>query len=92
MLPHVLRYNHAVNGARQAALAAAMGDTATPLAEQVAALVASLALPGRLRDAEVPKSLLPTIAEESLLDLWVKTNPRPLDSAAAVLPLLEAAW
>ncbi len=92
MLPHVLRYNHAVNGARQAALAAAMGDTATPLAEQVAALVASLALPARLRDAEGPKSLLPTIAEESLLDLWVKTNPRPLDSAAAVLPLLEAAW
>ncbi len=92
MLPHVLRYNHPVNGARQAALAAAMGDTATPLAEQVAALVASLGLPGRLRDAEVPKALLPTIAEESLLDLWVKTNPRPLEGAAAVLPLLEAAW
>lgn len=92
MLPHVLRYNHPVNGARQAALAAAMGDTTTPLAEQIAALVASLGLPGRLRDAEVAKSLLPTLAEESLLDLWVKTNPRPLDGAAAVLPLLEAAW
>ncbi|MEQ8664064.1 MAG: iron-containing alcohol dehydrogenase, partial [Gammaproteobacteria bacterium] len=92
MLPHVLRYNHPENGARQATLAAAMGDATTPLAEQVAALVASLGLPGRLRDADVPRDLLATIAAESMLDLWVKTNPRTLADAGAVLPLLEAAW
>ncbi|MEQ8233032.1 MAG: iron-containing alcohol dehydrogenase [Gammaproteobacteria bacterium] len=92
MLPHVLRYNHAVNGARQAALAANMGDAATPLADQVAALVAALGLPGRLRDADVPRERLAMIAEESLRDRWVTTNPRPLDGAPAVLALLEAAW
>ncbi|MGE0484001.1 MAG: iron-containing alcohol dehydrogenase [Gammaproteobacteria bacterium] len=91
MLPHVLRYNHSVNGARQAELAAAMGDATTPLADQVQALVAALGLPGRLRDAGVAREQLPTLAEESLLDLWVPTNPRPLD-AAAILGLLEAAW
>jgi maleylacetate reductase len=91
MLPHVLRYNHTVNGARQAELAAAMGDAATPLADQIQALVAALGLPGRLRDAAVPHELLPTLAEESLLDLWIPTNPRPLDGAA-ILGLLEAAW
>ncbi|MCB1749494.1 MAG: iron-containing alcohol dehydrogenase [Gammaproteobacteria bacterium] len=91
MLPHVLRYNAAFNGVRQAELAAAMGDSTTPLADQVQALVAALGLPGRLRDAEVPRDLLPTIAEEAMLDLWIPTNPRPL-TRAEVLALLEAAW
>ncbi len=92
MLPHVLRYNHAVNADAQAALAEAMGDVDTPLADQVERLVASLDLPGRLRDAEVPRELLPTIAEESMLDLWIKTNPRPIAGPGDILPLLEAAW
>ncbi|MEX2481477.1 MAG: iron-containing alcohol dehydrogenase [Gammaproteobacteria bacterium] len=92
MLPHVLRYNAAVNATRQRALAEAMGDTAIPLADQIQALVASLGLPGSLRDAEVPRDLLPTIAEEAMLDFWVKTNPRPIDGPQDVLPLLEAAW
>lgn len=92
MLPHVLRYNAAVNATRQEALAAAMGDAVTPVADQIQALVASLGLPGRLRDADVPRALLPTIAAESMHDLWVKTNPRPLAGPEDVLPLLEAAW
>ena len=92
MLPHVLRYNAAVNAERQAALAAAMGDADTPVADQVAALVSTLELPGRLRDAEVPRELLPKIAEESMLDMWIKTNPRRINGPRDILPLLEAAW
>jgi maleylacetate reductase len=92
MLPHVLRYNLPVNGERQAALAEAMGDSKTPAADQIQALVASLDLPGRLRDANVAEDILQTIAEESMFDMWIKTNPRPFNSPADVLPLLKAAW
>ena len=92
MLPHVLRYNNAVNGERQAILAAAMGDPDTSAADQIQALVASLDLPGRLRDAGVSKEILPTIAEESMLDMWIPTNPRTIAGPQDVLPLLQAAW
>jgi len=92
MLPHVLRYNLAVNADRQASLAAAMGSPGEAAADIVQALVASLGLPGRLRDANVPRDLLPRIAEESMRDMWIPTNPRPLTAAAQVLALLEAAW
>ncbi|MGR9089844.1 MAG: iron-containing alcohol dehydrogenase, partial [Gammaproteobacteria bacterium] len=92
MLPHVLRYNESVNGERQAILAAAMGDPDTSAADQIQALVASLDLPGRLRDAGVGEEILPTIAEESMLDMWIPTNPRPIEGPQDVLPLLQAAW
>lgn len=92
MLPHILRHNLSVNGPRQRALAAAMGAPETPAADLVQQLVADLGLPGRLRDAQVPRALLPTIAEEAMHDLWVKTNPRPIPGPATVLELLEAAW
>jgi maleylacetate reductase len=92
MLPHVLRHNFSVNGDRQTILAEAMGDANTSSADQIQALVASLDLPGRLRDADVERSILPTIAEESMLDMWIPTNPRPINGPEDVLPLLEAAW
>jgi len=92
MLPHVLRHNFFVNGDRQTILAEAMGDANQSSADQIQALVASLDLPGRLRDADVERSILPTIAEESMLDMWIPTNPRPINGPEDVLPLLEAAW
>lgn len=92
MLPHVLRYNLSVNGERQAALAEAMGDANTSAADQIQALVRDLDLPGRLRDCDVPRELLPTLAEESMHDMWIPTNPRSITGPADVLPLLESAW
>ena len=64
----------------------------TDVLHVIATLVASLDLPGRLRDAEVPRDILPTIAEESMRDMWIPTNPRAIKSPADVMPLLEAAW
>jgi len=92
MLPHVLRYNSSTNADSQAILAAAMGNLDHPLADQVQSLVSELELPGRLRDAGVPKDLLPTLAEESMLDIWIATNPRFLGTSADILNLLEDAW
>ncbi len=69
-----------------------LGRPGVPAADAVAGLVAALGLPGRLREVNVARDLLPRIAEESMHDRWLHTNPRPLDGPAAVLEILESAW
>ena len=92
MLPHVLRHNAAVNAARQAWVSEALGEPDRPAADVVGELVAALGLPGRLRDVGVREDQLDRIAEGSMHDRWVRTNPRGIEGPAAVRRLLEAAW
>jgi maleylacetate reductase len=92
MLPHVLRFNHAVNADRQALVSEALGRASEPAAEAVAGLIAALGLPARLRDVGVKPEQLDTIAEHSMHDRWVHTNPRKIDGPAVVRTLLDAAW
>ena len=92
MLPHVLRFNHEVNAERQALVSAALGKPDAPAADLVAALIADLGLPGRLRDVGVEPEQLDEIAQGSMHDRWVHTNPRKIEGPAAVRTLLDAAW
>jgi maleylacetate reductase len=92
MLPHVLRYNAAVNADRQQWISAALGHPDQPAADVVAALIAELGLPGRLRDVDVREDMLDRIAEGSMHDRWIHTNPRRIDGPATVRMLLDAAW
>jgi maleylacetate reductase len=92
MLPHVLRFNHPVNAARQAWVAEALGMPGGEAADAVAALVAALGLPQTLRDVGVRADQLDVIAEGSMHDRMVHTNPRKIDGPAVVRQLLDAAW
>ncbi|MGE0222661.1 MAG: iron-containing alcohol dehydrogenase [Acetobacteraceae bacterium] len=92
MLPHVLRFNEPVNGARQAWVSEAMGRRGMKAADAVAGLVASLGLPATLRAVGVREDQLDRIAAGSMHDRWVHTNPRRIDGPAAVRTLLDAAW
>ncbi len=92
MLPHVLRFNEPVNAARQAWVSEALGHPGAQAGDAVAALIAALGLPGRLRDVGVPPDQLDRIAEESMHDRWIHTNPRKIDGPATIRPLLDAAW
>src|SRR5438034_1685899 len=92
MLPHVLRFNLPVNPERQALVSAALGCPGEPAADVVAALIAGLGLPGRLRDVGVEPEQLDRIAELSMHDRWVHTNPRKIDGPTVVRMLLDAAW
>jgi maleylacetate reductase len=92
MLPHVLRFNEPVNAARQAWVSEALGRPGEPAADAVAALIASLGLPSRLRDVGVHQEQLDRIAAESMHDRWIHTNPRTIAGPAAVRALLDAAW
>jgi maleylacetate reductase len=92
MLPHVLRFNAAVNAERQKMVSEALGRPDEPAAEVVAALIAELGLPRTLRDVGVDAGLLDRISEEAMHDRWIHTNPRKIEGAATVRRLLDAAW
>jgi len=92
MLPHVLRFNYPVNAERQALVSEALGRPGEPAADVVAGLIAGLGLPQRLRDVDVKPEQLDRIAELSMNDRWIHTNPRKIDGPAVIRELLDAAW
>ena len=92
MLPHVLRFNHPVNADKQARVSEALGHPGEPAADAVAALIAGLGLPTRLRDVGVKENQLDLIAQNSMHDRWIHTNPRKIDGPAVIRTLLDAAW
>lgn len=92
MLPHVLRFNYEVNAQRQALVSEALGQADDLAADIIAALVAKLGLPTRLRDVGIKPDILDKVAEDAMHDLWIYTNPRKIDSSKTVRQLLELAW
>ena len=92
MLPHVLRFNHPENAEKQARVSDALGHPGEPAADVVGALIAGLGLPTRLRDVGVGEDQLNRIAENSMHDRWIHTNPRKIDGPAGIRALLDAAW
>ena len=92
MLPHVMRFNLPVNGERQKLVSEALGQPGEPAADVLAELIAELGLPRTLREVKVDAGLLDRIAEESMHDRWIHTNPRKIDGPHVVRKLLDAAW
>ena len=91
MLPHVMRWNLAATREAQGRIAHAM-NAKSDAARAVADLIANLGLPTRLRDQNVKREQFVQIAAGAAQNLWVKTNPRPIQGEADLLALLEAAW
>lgn len=92
LLPHVLRWNHAVNAPRQALIAEALGRPDMPAADAVAALIGALGQPQRLRDAGVGRDALPKIAEHAMDNMWVRANPRRIAGPSDVMEILDSAY
>lgn len=90
LLPTVLDWNIAVTGPAQARIAGALGSASA--SEGVRALLRNLGQPTRLRDVGVGQDQLDLIARTSLQNRWVRTNPRPISTAADVRQILDAAW
>jgi maleylacetate reductase len=91
ILPAVLRWNAQVNGERQTVVAALMGAQGGSAAEAVEALCGALGLPTRLPQVGIAETQLEAIAEHTLGDRGVRTNPRPIGSAADLLEILRMA-
>ena len=96
MLPHVMRFNadavpDAMSAIAQAMNAGAGTRDTDAAARETFALLASLPVPKRLRDAGVPADMLESVAAEAAASSTVKSNPKPV-SESDVLELLRAAW
>jgi alcohol dehydrogenase class IV len=92
MLPHVMRFNQARTQPQQARIAQALGASDGDAAGAIARLIESLGMPTRLRDQKVSRDDFDAIARGAMENMWVKTNPRPIESVAQVVELLEAAY
>src|ERR1700728_282558 len=92
MLPHVLRWNKAVNAERQKLVSEALGEPDAEAADVVERLIADLGLPHTLREVRVRREQLRKIAELTMHDRWTATNPRKIAGPDDVLEILEQAW
>ncbi|MFZ4814129.1 MAG: iron-containing alcohol dehydrogenase family protein [Phototrophicaceae bacterium] len=101
ILPHAIRFNSDQLGGLIAMAGEQMGiardgKTDTQMAEATAdavyTLVSQLHLPQRLRDADVPESLLPKLAETMLKSKAVASNPKPVSTFDEAMSILQAAW
>lgn len=91
MLPYVLRYNEPANADRQAMVAAAMGRPNDRPCDVVHDFIAGLGLPRSLAAVGVHEKEFDRIADASLLDHYLHTNPRPIRSKADILEILHMA-
>lgn len=96
MLPHVMRFNAEAVPASMSRIGVAMGlavepDDVQAAPRAMAALVASLPVPRRLRDAGVDADLLPALATEAAASPTIRANPKPV-TERDLLDLLRAAW
>lgn len=101
VLPHAIRFNSDTLADLIAMTGEAMGierggrsdlAMAHATADAVHTLISRLNVPQRLRDADVPESLLPKLAENMLLSKAVQDNPKPLRSHEEAMQILQAAW
>lgn len=92
MLPHVLRFNEVVNADKQNLIAEALGETNISAADAIGALIAKLGMPTRLRDVGVKQEDLHQIANNSMSDPWIYSNPRKISNAETIYEILLQAW
>lgn len=88
-LPAVLAWNRDYSRDQQALVSRLMGKRALPAADAVRDLVKALGLPWRLSEVMLGRSHFPAIAEHTMHDRGIRTNPRPVRSAADIVDILE---
>jgi len=92
MMPAVLAFNATVNGDRQAEIATALGAPGQPASEVLDRFIGGLGLPRRLRDVGVKHDDLQRIATNCMLDDWTFSNPRKINGAQEIVPILESVY
>ena len=98
LLPHAMRFNAPVTGARLTRVADAFdarpqadGSPADRAVAAVERVLAELGLPARLRDVGVVDTVLPEVADLAMDDWFLTQVPRRADRHD-LMDLLQAAW
>lgn len=92
MLPSVLRWNKQVNAEQQAVVARALGANDGDAATAVSNLIETLGQPTRLRDVGVQRSHYDAISAGAMQNVFVRSNPRPVNNPSDVREILDMAW
>jgi maleylacetate reductase len=90
-LPAVLRWNEGVAADRQQRVAALMGQSGLSASEAVKALARALDLPTDLAAVGIRPDQFQAIAEHTMHDRGVRSNPRPIKGAGDIVEILELA-
>jgi maleylacetate reductase len=91
MLPSVMRWNKSANAAKQATIAAAMGQPGKDAGDVLDAFIRSLGMPRSLGEVKVGRENFDRIAQQAMGTPWVPRNPRPIAGPAEVKEILELA-
>jgi maleylacetate reductase len=92
MMPAVLAFNEEVMRERQKEISTALGEPGKPASEVLDRFIAGLGLPRRLRDVGVKRDDLQRIATNCMLDDWTFSNPRKINGAQEIVPILESVY
>jgi alcohol dehydrogenase class IV len=91
MAPYVQAWNAEHDASRQGRISACFGTPGEPASEVLDRFIRGLGMPRTLSEVGVGEDRFQQVAEYTLLDIWGRTNPRPVRSAADVLEILRMA-
>jgi maleylacetate reductase len=91
MSPYVLAWNAEHDASRQARISACLGKAGEPASTSLDAFIRSLGMPRTLAEVGVRENQFQLVADYTLLDIWGRTNPRPVRSADDILEILRRA-
>ncbi len=91
MSPYVLAWNAEYDDSRQARISDCLGQPGRPASEALDQFIRSLGMPRTLSEVGVGEERFQQVAEYTLLDIWGRTNPRPVKTADDILQILRLA-
>ena len=91
MAPYVLQWNAEHDDSRQQRTLAVLGNSHPTAAEALDAFIRDLGMPRTLKEVGVGEDRFQQVSEYTLLDIWGRTNPRPVKTADDVMQILRLA-
>ncbi|MEM1144034.1 MAG: iron-containing alcohol dehydrogenase [Pseudomonadota bacterium] len=91
MAPAVLSFNEPANSEKQARISRCFGRAGEKASVLVDEFIRNLGMPRDLESVGVETSDHALIAENTMHDFWARTNPRTIEKAEDVLPVLAMA-
>lgn len=91
MAPYVLQWNAEHDDSRQQRTLSILGNSHATAAEALDDFIRGLGMPRTLGEVGVDEARFQQVAEYTLLDIWGRTNPRPVSSADDIMQILRLA-
>ncbi len=91
MSPYVLAWNAEYDDSRQKRISSCLGEPESTASAALDRFIRTLGMPRTLSEVGVAEDRFQQVAEYTMLDIWGRTNPRPVRSPADILEILRRA-